>query len=154
MSVHGFEIFSIGFNQKFYFNLHSQRMLIRLVGKNYYRERLDPSQKLVYAYTNLAQKLLPPPFPSECRDYHKEGFESQLHCIDYCVYSKVKIMGGKVPLELIHETNANYKLMMTNYSIRDKCKRSKCSQQSCHISNYDPYFLFGYNNESIIFERV
>ena len=56
-------------------------------------------------YMRVTRKLLPPPFPSKCRDYAIEGYESRLHCVDTCIENNYKKQRKAFPKDLVVSSN-------------------------------------------------
>lgn len=72
------------------------------------------------AYGEETLQLLPPPFPTGCRDYSQVGFESEAHCQYQCVSRKSLRVYGKSMFAVAFDRPENFSVISKYSLIQDK----------------------------------
>lgn len=54
-------------------------------GDDYRQLEIGSRQGIRLTYSKIASNLLPPPYPTNCRNYSHDNYESRRDCIDHCI---------------------------------------------------------------------
>lgn len=103
-------------------------------------EGFEKDRTLLVEYKRTELNLLEPPYTTNCRDYSKSGFKSQVDCLQRCSAKESITQQGGLPhhipiVEGVNEPFAPYQAK--NFDVFSKECDRQCKQNDCRLEFYE-----------------